>query len=107
MDIAVSVKDSFEIRPGMVGTGHAPGAVVIFDGRQCSFRLPPVGAVVTLLRPDGSAISASVTEQKEHGDGRSFFFGNLRKQDVPVGTIISWERVTADDESAARPAAVA
>jgi hypothetical protein len=86
----VSVKDAFEIKPNVPGSSHAPGLVVIFDGRQCGFELPPVGSTIELLRPDGTSCTAVVSEMKEHGDGRSFFFDGVRRDDAPVGTILSW-----------------
>lgn len=87
----VSVVDSFEIKPNTPGSQHAPGLVVIFDGRQCAFQLPGVGSAVDLLRPDGVARQAVVGEVKEHGEGRSFFFQGLKCDDAPIGTIVSWQ----------------
>jgi len=92
MDTAVvSVKDSFEVKANTPGSDHAPGLVVVFDGRQCRFEMPPLGAEVELLRPDGIVRKAVVQEQKEHGDGRSFFFAGLRLDDAPIGTVLSWQ----------------
>jgi hypothetical protein len=85
-----AVKDAFELRANTVGSEHAPGLVVVFDGRQCGYHLPPIGGVVELLRPDGSSGEAIVGEIKEHGDGRSFFFGGLHQDDAPIGTVMSW-----------------
>lgn len=89
-NVLVAVTDAFEIKPNRPGSDHAPGLVVIFDGRQCAFRLPPMGSRVMLLRPDGTVASAQITEGKEHGYGRSFFFDGLHDADAPVGTIIIW-----------------
>jgi hypothetical protein len=90
-DVAVvSVTDSFEIKPNTAGSQHAPGVVIIFDGRQCGFQLPPVGSKINLLRPDGSRLIAILGESKEHGDGRSFFIAGARREDAPIGTVVSW-----------------
>jgi hypothetical protein len=89
-DAIVAVKDAFEIKAGTAGSNHAPGLVVIFDGRQCGFKLPPLGATVNLLRPDGASQDAVVEEVKEHGEGRSFFLRGLTLAEAPVGTIVSW-----------------
>jgi hypothetical protein len=94
----VSVMDAFEIKPHTAGSEHAPGLVIVFDGRQCSFDLPAIGQIVELLRPDGSNIDAPVGEIKEHGEGRSFFFAGLQREDAPIGTVISW--LTAKSEAA-------
>jgi hypothetical protein len=88
--IIVAVKDAFEIKSNVSGSVHAPGLVVVFDGRQCGYHLPSLGGVVELLRPDGSTSEASVAEIKEHGEGRSFFFGGLKQNDAPIGTVMSW-----------------
>lgn len=91
MDVTVvSVKDAFEIKANTPGSSHAPGLVVIFDGRQCGFRVPGIGSVVELLRPDGTVQRATVGEIKEHGDGRSFFFEGMKRDEAPVGTIVFW-----------------
>lgn len=87
---AVAVKDAFAIRPGMPGTDHAPGLIIIIDGRQCGFDLPAMGATVDFVRPDGVSGRAVVEEMKEHGDGRSFFFGSLSKDDIPIGSVVYW-----------------
>jgi hypothetical protein len=89
-NVAVSVTDAFDIKANTPGSNHEPGLVVIFDGRQCRFRLPAIGTSVDLLLPDGQSRSALVAEIKEHGDGRSFFFAALTRADAPVGTILSW-----------------
>jgi hypothetical protein len=86
----VSVIDAFEIKTKTPGSRHKPGLVIVFDGRQCSFRLPPVGSVVELLRLDGSRKNATIAESKQHGDGRSFFFAAAKRADAPIGTIVSW-----------------
>jgi hypothetical protein len=88
--IIVSVVDSFEIKVNTPGSDHAPGVVVVFDGRQCAFLLPTIGSRVELLRPDGSTRRTTVDEIKEHGDGRSFFFAGLTRADAPIGTIVTW-----------------
>jgi hypothetical protein len=87
---AVAVKDAFPIRPGLVGSDHDPGLVIIIDGRQCGFDLPSVGDVVDFVRPDGVGGRAEVAEMKEHGDGRSFFFRGLGKDDIPIGSVVYW-----------------
>ena len=86
----VAVTDAFAIRPNMPGSDHEPGLIVVFDGRQCGFSLPELGTSVELLRPEGTTFKCAVTEMKEHGDGRSFFFPGLKHEDAPIGTIISW-----------------
>lgn len=88
--LVVSVQDAFEIKPNRPGSNHAPGLVVIFDGRQCGFHLPPLGSAIDLIRPDGSSGRATVQEIKEHGDGRSFFFPSMHRDDAPVGTVLYW-----------------
>lgn len=96
MDLAeVAVTDAFEIKANRPGSEHEPGLVVIFDGRQCGFCLPALGSSVSVLRPDGTRGAARVTESKEHGDGRSFFFPGLTKSDAPIGTILSWQLAPA------------
>jgi hypothetical protein len=100
-----SVKDAFEIKAGTAGSNHEAGLVIIFDGRQCGFNLPPRGSRVSLLRPDGASREAVVEEMKEHGDGRSFFFRALTKADAPIGTIVSW--TAAGEIHPARAVAVA
>lgn len=94
----VAVTDAFEIKAGRPDSDHAPGLVVVFDGRQCAFRLPSVGSRVMLLRPDGSCASASLAETKDHGDGRSFFFAGLHKADAPVGSILEWAAAEVRDD---------
>ncbi|MGA2500439.1 MAG: hypothetical protein ABSH20_22065 [Tepidisphaeraceae bacterium] len=90
----VSVKDAFDIKAGQPGSSHDPGLVVVFDGRQCGFDLPPLGARIDLLRPDGTTVGATIGEMKEHGDGRSFFLGGLTRNDAPVGTILYWSQTS-------------
>lgn len=99
MDAVVSVKDAFEIKPNVPGSSHSPGLVVIFDGRQCRFHLPPLGSTVDLLRPDGTLRQAVVAEMKEHGEGRSFFFESLTRSDAPIGTVICWPTQPAGSAS--------
>jgi hypothetical protein len=91
MEIAVvSVTDTIEMKPNRPGTDHAPGLVIVFDGRQCGCRLPARGSSINLVRPDGTQLSAPLLDVKEHGDGRSFFLPGWSKRDVPIGTIASW-----------------
>lgn len=86
----VAVKDAFPIRPGLIGSEHPPGLVILFDGRQCGFDLPTVGEAVEFVRPDGVSGAAVVAEMKEHGDGRSMFFRDLDKDDIPIGSVVYW-----------------
>jgi hypothetical protein len=81
---------------------------VIFDGRQCGFELPSIGAIVEFIRPDGETGRATLAEIKEHGDGRSFFFVGLHRDDVPIGSILSWAARAAREaaEPRDRPVAV-
>jgi hypothetical protein len=104
--VAVSVTDAFDIKPNTPGSNHEPGLVVIFDGRQCAFRLPALGTLIELLLPNGQSRTVAVSEIKEHGDGRSFFFAALTRADAPLGTILSWS-VPASKESRSVNVAVA
>ncbi len=91
MDLrVVSVKDAFELKANRPYSDHEPGLVVVFDGRQCGFDLPQVGEVIDLMRPDGSTIKAAFTETKIHGEGRSFFFPGMVKEQAPIGTVMYW-----------------
>jgi len=41
--------------------------------------------------PNGLSRCLAIEETKEHGTGRSYFFGGLRREDIPIGSGISWE----------------
>jgi len=86
----VAVKETIELVADRPGTNHPPGLVIVFDGRQCSFKLPVTDTIITLIRPDGTQLAARLTEVKSHGEGRSFFLPGLVKHDAPVGSIASW-----------------
>lgn len=102
MENLASVIDAFEIKPGTPGSRHAPGLVVVIDGRQCAFRLPRLGATVELLRPDGTKLRVVVSEMKEHGDGRTPFFAGATKATAPIGTVIAWSDEAEDGVAGAQ-----
>jgi hypothetical protein len=89
------VTDSFEIRPGMTAITHAPGVVVVFDAAGHEQQVPTAGSRVRLVRPDGDAIDAVVSEVRAHDTARSLYFEGLTKMDAPIGTTVS-----LDDNSA-------
>jgi len=90
--MTVRITDSFEIRPGMPGTDHEPGLVIVFDGSDCAQQVPGPGLQVRLAEPGGRVVEATVTEVKRHGRGVSFFLPRLTRADVPVGSEVSWGR---------------
>ena len=108
MDIpVVSIQETIELKANRPGSDHAPGLVILFDGRQCEFKLPLAGSTINLIRPDGTQLAAELGEVKSHGDGRSFFLPGLNKDDVPVGSIASWTvSVTRSVSSARQPTRV-
>ena len=97
--INVSVVDSFDIRANTPGSHHAPGLVVMIDGRQCGFQLPTLGDRVEFRRPDGVVTIGQIEEIKEHGEGRSFFISTLTRADAPIGSVMSWRRTTQSSAS--------
>ena len=87
--MTVKVKDSFEIKPGMPGTKHVPGVVLVFDAAGIS-GIPQIGSTVKLKPPHGEAYDVVVGESKKHGVGRSLFIEGLTRTDAPVGSSLSW-----------------
>jgi hypothetical protein len=84
------VVDSFEIMPGMAGTDHTAGVVVVFDGVVCSAdRWPAIGTRITIHTLAGRT-TTSVGELKRHGAGVSIFFAGLNSNVVPIGSLIKW-----------------
>jgi len=89
------VVDCFEIKPGMAGTKHAPGVVVVFDGAVCSAdRWPAVGTRITIHTLKGQT-TTTVGELKRHGTGVSLFFAGLKSDVVPIGSVIEWSEKLA------------
>jgi hypothetical protein len=86
----VGVTDSFEVKAGMAGLKHASGLVVVFDASQRGAKMPKAGSRIRAARNGGGAIDLIVGEVKRHGIGRSFFFEGLSRQDVPIGSVLSW-----------------
>jgi len=84
------VVDSFEIKPDMAGSKHAPGVIVVFDGAVCSAdRWPAVGTRITIHTLTGQTTTI-VGEIKRHGAGVSLFFAGLNSHLVPIGSVIEW-----------------
>ena len=83
------VKDAFEVNGRVAQDYGASGLVIVFELSR-----PPElhrGDVVTLMRADGSVRSVRAGETKEHGGlGRSVFLEGILKEEVPVGTRITW-----------------
>jgi hypothetical protein len=46
---------------------------------------------VLITSPGGHERQARIGEIKDHGSSRSFFFGNLEKEDVPLGSHLEWQ----------------
>ena len=91
------IVDSFEIKKGMVGTMHAPGVIVVFDGAVCTAdQWPVIGTHLTIYTLAGPAMKAVVGERKLHGNGVSLFLDGLTTAAVPVGSVIEWVVKTAN-----------
>jgi hypothetical protein len=85
----VRVKDSFEIKPGMPGTKHAPGVVLVFDVAGKA-DIPRPGSTIQLKPPHGHPYEVVVGASKKRGLGRSFFIEGLTRADAPVGSSLRW-----------------
>jgi hypothetical protein len=92
--MTVVITDSFEIKSGRPGSEHAAGLVVVFSC-DCTDSIPSVGFAINVRTPSGQVFELLVDEMKEHGGARSFFFHDLHKSDVPIGSQINWN----DDRS--------
>lgn len=84
------VIETLELK-GRVALEHGDqGAVAIFalpDG----VRSPTPGQLALIVRPDGWMLRTVIREVKEHGsDGRSVFFRDLTKAEVPAGSHLYW-----------------
>jgi hypothetical protein len=89
------VKDTIEIRGRVASDYGAPGLVVVFDLPRLAEE-PRRGDVVVLLRPDGWLRSMRAGETQEHGGaGRSLFLEGISKDQVPIGTRITWGSAAA------------
>jgi hypothetical protein len=93
--MTVTVTDSFEIRPGMAGTSHAPGVIVVFDPSRFGQNVPSLGTRMTVRSPDGRVVPTVLGELKHHGRGMSFFFADLTTNDAPIGSEIQWQEIVA------------
>lgn len=86
----VGVIDSIEMKLSL-GIAHAPGLVAVLDG----FPSPDPQKYVdrpVLIRVAGSEPRfAKVGAVRDHGATISFFFQNLTKADVPVGSRIEFD----------------
>lgn len=92
--MTVVIADSIEIKSDRPGSEHAAGLVVVFPFGPTD-AAPSQGCVVEIHTPSERFFELLIDEAKEHGSARSFFFRDLHKSDVPLGSRIVW----SDDSS--------
>jgi hypothetical protein len=84
------VKETIEVCGRVAQDYGAVGLVVVFDLPRTGEE-PRRGDVVVLIRPDGWLRSMRAGETQENGgSGRSLFLEGMSKDQVPIGTRLSW-----------------
>jgi hypothetical protein len=84
------VLDTIEIRPS-AELVHAPGLVAVLDAFPSDNPDAFVGRDVRLHTPDGQERIARIEAVRDHGVTISFFFRNLSKAGLPLGSRVEFE----------------